>query len=118
MTKRQLVELLVATGEKELKGSELRVAVLEQFKYCARTKYECIADILDLVAPFLIRESSVYAVKHAATRAVIHVLAVNTDPNVLQAYDGPTKAELTASVKSLLKQKADSDEEEVGHRVF
>jgi len=119
-TKKNLVEILIETGDMELKAPDLRVAVIEQFKNCARTKYECIADIIDVVVPFLLkyRESSNTRVKYAATRALIHVLAIHTDTSVVSGYSGPEKKAVNDCVKSLLKQKADSDEEEVGHRVF
>jgi hypothetical protein len=64
--------------------------------------------------PWLLKckASKSYNVAHAATRALVHVLAVHVDPTVVEGYGGPEAEEAQGAVKSLLKQKADSDAED------
>lgn len=112
-SKRRLLEMMVQCGEEA--KADLRVHVLEQLKDCAKQQHSAVVADLDVMVPWLLKckENKVYATQHAAKRALVHVAAVHKDADVVKSYAGPEAAALKDAVKSLLKQKEDSDEEEI-----
>lgn len=107
--RRGLLELMVKTGESAKQDS--KVAAMEQIKLAAKKNHASLAGDLDAIVPWLVtcRASKNFAINHAATRALVHVLAIHTDPSVVAGYEGAEVDAVRGMVKSLTKQDADSD---------
>ena len=88
--------------------------IAEQLKRCCKISPLHIRNNLRVVVPVLAKmtESTKHNVKHAAQRALVHILAIRTNPALVQGYDGPDAAVVKGLVNKLVKLQADSDDEE------
>jgi len=112
VTVRRLLQLLVDVMQSG--PNESRTAAAEQLKRCCRTSRVHIDKNLDLLLPVMLKvvESKTYAIKHASQRALVHILAVHTNPQVVQNYTGPEAAAVKDQAATLVKLGADSEAED------